>query len=378
MNDSITDADPPLTARPRWGLRLLAAATAPLAGLSLLLLASARTASGSLAALVGLLLASLPWWMLARSPRGLRLAALSALVLGVALVARSPDGTFPAHTRSRTVYLAGRPPWRMAPTNLVPEVDQLALGTHLIWLVDPLGDRRGAARLRAAIRDVYLPAQRDRELRALGSALGDAILDADRGRIDVHVPAHAAGERLPGVVFLHGSAGSWQGYFRLWSELADRERFIVVQPSFGFGNWQRPGGLAAIERARRYLVEHTPCDPQRVVLACLSNGGRGVTRTLVAGPAGYRGVVFLSAVIEPRVLDDAALAAAWRGRPMLVIHGARDDRLPLDYLEEGVGMLREAGADVTLRVVAGEDHFLIFTRPALVFDEVGRWLRGLR
>lgn len=367
MDDPTLDepAVPPRRFRWAW-----ATVTLPLAAMSALLLVSARTAGGALASLTGVGLASLPWW----APRARRIAVAVTALLAVALVLRSPDGAQPPGSATRTVFLAGAAPWRIAPTNLVPEVDQLSFATHLVWLVDPLVDRRGAARLRAAIRDVYLPAERDPSFRALGSAMNESLSDEDRGRIDVHVPPHAPGERLPGVVFLHGSAGSWKGYFRLWSQLADRERFVVVQPSFGFGDWQRTGGLAAIERARRYLVGRTPCDPNRVVLACLSNGGRGATRALVAGAESYRGVVFISAVIEPRVLENSAWEAHWRGRPMLVIHGAVDDRIPVDYLDEGVGMFREAGVDVTQRIVPREDHFLIFTRPALVFDEIARWM----
>lgn len=205
--------------------------------------------------------------------RARRVAAAVTLALAAVLALRSPDGSAPS-SATRTVYLSGDRTWRLAPTNLVPEVDQLALASHLVWLVDPLLDRRGAARLRAAIRDVYLP-----------------------------------GEREPS--------------------------------------------------------------------SCLSNGGRGVTRAMAAGAEGYRGLVFLSAVIEPRVLENPAWEPRWRGRPVLVVHGERDDRIPVDYLDEGVGMLREAGVDVTQRLVAGEDHFLIFTRPEVVFDEVGRWMRRL-
>ena len=60
-----------------------------------------------------------------------------------------------------------------------------------------------------------------------------------------------------------GSAGSWKGYFALWCDLARRERFVLVQPSFGFGDWHRPGGLEAIEAARVYALAHEPVAPSR-------------------------------------------------------------------------------------------------------------------
>ena len=55
---------------------------------------------------------------------------------------------------------------------------------------------------------------------------------------------------------------------------------MLVQPSFGFGGWHRPGGLEAIEAARVYALAHEPVAPSRVFLAGLSNGGRGLIRVM--------------------------------------------------------------------------------------------------
>ena len=274
----------------------------------------------------------------------------------------------------RAVYLRGGGASRIAPTNLVPEVDQLVLATYLVWVPDPVMTWASALRLRAAIRSAYAGTAREPQARALGTAMGDAITDRDTGRMFVYEPLHGPGERRPAILFLHGSAGSWKGYFHGQVALARRRRFAVAQPSFGFGQWSRPEGLAAIERARAWLVAQPWVDPARVYLVCLSNGGRGVTRTLLAGPARYRAVVFVSAVIEPRVIDRAPLDPSWRGVPMLVLHGAEDDRIPVDYLDEGVAALRDQGVAVTEERFPGEDHYLIFTARERVLDAIGRWL----
>ena len=352
---------------PRWFLRT---AAIPPGIVALVLLASASTWEGRVAALATLALLAMAF-----SRKRIRVACAVLLAACAGFLAwRTPDGVAPRGAIVKRVFLGGEAFARWSPTNLVPEVDQLALATHFVWLVDPILTRSGAARLRTAIRAVYAPLDRDPAMRALGSAMDDALLDADRGRLFVCTPPHAPGERLPAVIFLHGSAGSWKGYFALWCEVARRERFVVVQPSFGFGDWHRPGGLAAIEAARVYALTHEPVAPSQIFLAGLSNGGRGVTRVMAAGPPAYRGVIALSAVLEPTVLDTPNVAAHWRRVPMLVVHGARDDRIPTDYLDEGIAALREAGLDLRVEIVSDEDHFLIFTRPHVTFDTIGRWI----
>jgi predicted esterase len=121
-------------------------------------------------------------------------------------------------------------------------------------------------------------------------------------------------------------------------------------------------------------VEGLDADPSRIYLAGLSNGGRGVTRAIAAlGPVDrrYAGVLLFSAFIEPGVIDDST---AFRGLPILVVHGRRDDRLPWNYLEKGLAALRASGADVTVEVEAEEDHFLFFSRAPEIQGWVGAWL----
>lgn len=347
-------------------------AAAPCALAALLLLGCAGTFEGRLAA--GCALLALALAPARRSRRGLAVVAPALLAGGLLLVLRAPSGEPAEGARLRARYLLGGGASRLAPTNLVPEGDQLVLATHLVWLLDPVMTRASAARLRGAIRGVYASAERDPEARALGSALGDAILDRDTGRVYLYEPPHAPGERRPVVLFLHGSAGSWKGYLQVLLELARRRGLGLAQPSFGFGAWNRPGGVDAVERTRRWLVAQPWVDPSRVYLVGLSNGGRGITRVMQSGPARFRGLVFVSAVVEPRVLDAAPLEPSWRAVPALVVHGARDDRVPLAYMDLGVDALRAQGVPVRYAVFPEEDHYLIFTAPERLRAEVGAWL----
>ncbi|MFO0556847.1 MAG: hypothetical protein U0269_02395 [Polyangiales bacterium] len=342
-----------------------------------LLLLSCRTLSGALCALVALSLSIAPWT--ARSPRSIVRGAPWLFAVGFALIAvvRAPNGAAPDGARSRVVFLDGVTLSRLAPTNVVPEVDQLSMATHLLPLGDAIIDRRGASRLREAIRRVYLQHERDPAFVAMGSAMGDALLDRDAGRLYVVEPRRAADERPPAIIFLHGSGGSWKGYFALFARMAERERWIVVQPSFGFGNWSAPGGLDAIERARRYAVEQLHADADRIVLAGLSNGGLGIERALCDGTPKYRGIIAISSVLTVDRLRCDPRDLGWRATPALLVHGAIDDRISLEHFTSNASALEQLGFAVTRRTFEHEDHFLIFTQPEAVFDEIARWSRAV-
>jgi poly(3-hydroxybutyrate) depolymerase len=358
----------------------------PLA-LSFVLLFTAETLAGRLFALDALLLLALPVilvraWRAADRGR-FRLPAVAAaafVVLFAALRALVPPGPLEGREAAkgpgpRTRYPnAPYRPWALS--SLLPEIDQFKLGTYFVWLADPIIDRRGAAALRASVLQVYRPMERDQAFRDLGSAMTYAYSNEDSGHFYEYIPPGPPGETPPAVVFLHGSAGNFKGYLWVWKPIADAGKFMVIAPSFGFGDWQDAGGMEAIERARMHALRDLGADPARVYLAGLSNGGRGVTRAVASmapGEPRWAGIILLSAVIEPRIVKEAT---GWRGLPVLVIHGQRDDRLTWDYLEGGLSALRGRGADVTTRIDPEEDHFLVFSRADEVQGWVGEWLRG--
>lgn len=364
-----------MTASPaRWRAGAWAIVTAPVSALASLLLASAATHEGRLAA-VGVLAA-----VLAGGAGVLRQRTVAGVSLGVALVAlavllvRAPDGTVPAGARVRVVFVHGGALSRWSPTALVPEGDQLRLATHLAWWVDPWMTRASAARLRAALDRAYRGIDRDPAYRALGSAMGDAITDTDAGRMFVYEPEHAAGERRPAVVFLHGSGGAWKAFFHGQVAWAAARRFGVVSPSFGFGNWTAPGGLDAVANARRWLRAQPWVDPGAIYLVSLSNGGRAVTRIMATTAAGYQGVVMVSSVIESDVLTRGTLDLSWQQVPVLVIHGARDERIPRGYIDDAVAEMRARWIDVRYALVADEDHYLILTAHERMAHEINAFV----
>ena len=115
-------------------------------------------------------------------------------------------------------------------------------------------------------------------------------------------------------------------------------------------------------------------DPNRIYLAGLSNGGLGVSRLAATSPEQFRGLIFLSPVTATGIVDSAAFLDAWRGRPVLVITGEVDRRIPVRYVATRVSNLQAGGVDVTYIVYPGEDHFLFFSQLTSVLNDVSNWL----
>lgn len=335
---------------------------APPLALALLLLAVAETGRGHLFGLVGALVVLAPVALLTKRLR--RAGVAGAVVVGVGLVALIAFVPTPRAPTSSGAWAVGPPQYGL-PT-LLPEVDQVLLGTYLVAFVDPLITPDAAAHVREVFLSVYRPMAADPDFARLPTQLTEAYRNGSTGQRFVYVPEHAAGERLPCVVFLHGSAGNFQGYLWVWKRMADRGHFVVVAPGFGFGNWHQPGGLEAVLAARADAERTLPVDPRRFVLAGLSNGGRGVMRAIEADEERrWKAVVLLSAVVD---LEPSA--GAWKGRPTLVVHGLKDDRITEAWFHSSVEALVGAGAAVETQVDPDEDHFLFFSKP----EEIEAWV----
>lgn len=339
--------------------------------LALLLLVVAATWRGHLFAVVAIGVVATPLVALrfvvvrTRAWRNGALAVFVATITGlVALIVAVPTPRTPAETGAFSVFPIGTS--RLALTTLLPEFDQLVLGSHLVAFTDPYLTTTSAARLRRLFVNVYQPMLEDPQFATLPTQMGEAFSVSSTGQRFVYVPAHAAGERLPCVVFLHGSGGNFQGYLWVWKSLADAGHFVVVAPGFGFGNWHRPGGVEAVEAARREALATLPVDSERFVLAGLSNGGRGVMRAIENDEARvWKSVVLLSAVVDVDPTE-----ARWRDRPVLLVHGLKDDRISEKWFRLAEASFTQVGAKLTSRADPDEDHFFIFSRR----DELADWV----
>lgn len=359
----------------------------PAFALAGLLLVHGETCQGRLfaiAVIVGLP-APVAFWLAAyrRRKRGALttsacLGALALLFLGIDYTL-TPDGQPQAGSSVRSCFAGATAYRRASMANLVPEMDQLILGTYVVPALDPLMDKPNTLELRTQVREVYGEMSRSGEFECLGSVMNQAYQDiflGDRviGHFYEYIPKGVARERMPVVIFLHGSLGNFRGYLWVWKRIADTQGFAIVAPTFGAGNWDAPGGEEAIELARQYCASNPRLDPSRIFLAGLSNGGRGVCLGARRSPDAYRGLIFISPVLDTEVLLTDTFVKTWKDKPILTLHGTTDNRIPVDYIRGAIEALDGVGMRVDYEIYEGQTHFLFFTMRKQVQDRIGNWL----
>lgn len=283
---------------------------------SALLLVFGTTSRGKTAGIGGALLGAAlfcivgywnePWFRKRGRISCVGLVAIS-LLFYLILVILAPNGGSP-HGRIRNCYLNRQERFtRYAPANVIPEVDQLGIGITLLPLRDPHA-RSEARTMRSVLLPMYAALDQDDDFHALGSAMGLAYRELFHvpfrtGHYYAVVPDTDDNERLPCLIFLHGMGGNMKPYIWVLSGLNSRVRCVVLAPTFGIGNWDKPGGAELVVGIAREAVATLPVDKERIFLLGYSNGAMGVTRAVIQEPALFRGLVYLSPVTEDNLFQ---------------------------------------------------------------------------
>jgi predicted esterase len=263
--------------------------------------------------------------------------------------------------------------WRTGGPQGPPETDLIRLGVAVVTRLDPLMSRRHARQTRRAVGTLMAEMDADPGYARLYPPYMDQLRAFASGRSLVnHGYAYTPSPRpdRPGVlVFLHGHGPNTALSLRLWRDSADRHGLAVFCPTFGYGNWDHPDGVTAV----RQVLDGAAgwCDPTRVYLAGISQGGVGVLRAAVAMPDRLTGLILLSPATEPAVVE--SLAAEWR-KPVFVAQGGQDHNVRPAPVSAAVERLRTASVPVTYHFDPDADHALAFTHRATILHALDGWL----
>lgn len=369
-----TPADPPADAAraarlpPRApGRRLLAGVVLSLtSALSVpLLFLAVLSARVGAPILLGLCLAGLAasWagalWAYARGERLRRGAALVfALAWVLPLWVTLPAAPGPPRL-VRDQHLpggSGGAPWFGG----IPEAELVALGS----LVASTELEYRSAVEPGLFRDLYAEVARDPV-----APLPSRTLDAwvfDRGHYGLALPP--AGEALPAVVFLHGSAGPFHFYTQTLARPLTEAGFAVALPSWGWGEWDNPAGVARIEAVRASLAAHPRVDPERIYLAGLSNGAVGALHAFTLSPSPWRACAVISGAPRRRLPWDNLA-----GQRLWLLSGEGDERMRFRFIRRFAERAEQAGAEVEL-VGLDADHFAFLTHREPILSRLVAYL----
>ncbi len=371
---------------------MIAACAAVAVAASLLLLAVHISKAGAVFGVAGVLLGAAflvacAAWQCRSSIGGLAagLVFCGWVAATAWLAVHAPDGRAPAGARVQHRYIGGHDAFRRyAFGNLLPEGDQFAMGFPLVPAVDRLFTVKQAKTLTGLTAALYAELEADPDFHALGSVMPETYdqlwgLPFNHGHYYLYVPPGIdRATPRPAMVFLHGSGGNFKAYTWLLSKVADQLGMVLIAPTYGFGNWREPDTSWLVQGALDDAAQVVAIDRHDVHLMGLSNGGLGVSQAGRWLGASLRSLTFLSPVFDEDAVSAPEFIQQWRDRPVFVISGREDDRIPIDYVTANVAGLKRGGADVTFQPVDGADHFLVFSHRALVLEALRNWLEAHR
>lgn len=312
------------------------------------------------------------------------LAAIGGLIgvsLTIWLAVSAPDGRRDESAKVQHRYASGT--WEFqthALGNLLPELDQFLLGFRVVPLLDSLFTQKQATSLSDLTTEIYHELEADPDFHALGSVMPDAYADlwfgrSDQGHSFLYIPQKLDRESpAPVLVFLHGSGGNFKAYTWLLSRIADDLGMVLVCPSYGMGNWTAADSAAVIRAALQDAEKDVKLDRGRMHLMGLSNGGKGVGHAGRDMGDAFQSLTLISPVVEMLSVTSPKFVSHWKGRPVFILAGARDDRVPLQSVSYVASVMEKNGADVTLTAVPDADHFLLFSHRDEVIAMMTKWL----
>jgi carboxymethylenebutenolidase len=209
-----------------------------------------------------------------------------------------------------------------------------------------------------------------------------ATFPSQAGPIEGWIAHPAAPGRYPAIVLLSG-IGGMQPQYRVVAEQFAQEGIVGV----GL-NWMMrekdpsdPTIMQDVDGCARFLKEQPYVDPDQIVLSGYCRGGTLALLGLGQLPHFSAGVIFhggpfydrtrdrpspFDLSIEKRPIEPYALAE--RMPPLIMLHGATDDVVPIEQMYRFAERLEELGKRFELKVYSGTGH--AFT---LYGEAQGRW-----
>lgn len=162
----------------------------------------------------------------------------------------------------------------------------------------------------------------------------------------LYVPAgYDTGTSYPLVICLHGAGFSGDSYLERWQPRLG-ERYLLACPSLDMGAWWTDMGTALVLRVLEDVARTYHIDRNRVYLTGMSNGGIGAFKIGIQFADRFAGIAPMAGGVPDPFLP---LLEDLRNTPVYIIHGKKDEVMPVELSRAVYQRLSALGYDVTFR-----------------------------
>ena len=173
------------------------------------------------------------------------------------------------------------------------------------------------------------------------------------------------------VVCLHGAGFSGEAYLERWQTRLG-EDYLLACPTYPAGAWFTRRAEELVLATIRYVQGRYHVDPDRIFLTGMSNGGIGAWLIGMHHAPLFAGVVPMASGLDEVLMP---FLANFRNTPVYIIHGAKDQVMPVELSRSISRELSALGYQYVYREHQGEHplaggHY--FPREEL--PELVKWL----
>lgn len=188
--------------------------------------------------------------------------------------------------------------------------------------------------------------------------------------------AQAGPKGYPLVLVLHGAPGNgYAARFLSKPPLAQKyPAFIIVPVLPARQHWAWPDGkrdgLAASVAIIKNFAENFPVDPDRIYVIGCSEGGNGAFGAARYFPDFFAAAVTISGGWDPKQAPEMTQL------PILALHGAKDEIIPMDWAAATIDEIRKYGGKAQMHIFEDMNHYCPSSR--FYSDAVWQWLFAQR
>lgn len=215
------------------------------------------------------------------------------------------------------------------------------------------------------------------EVEKTGSLFDQKILLGSKEvRYALYVPkGYNPQVEFPLIVCLHGAGFDGNRYLERWSTRLG-EKYIILCPSVDGGVWWTDEAAFQVISIINEIKSKYNIDTNRIYLTGMSNGGVGVLRIGVNFSDIFAAIIPMAGAMPDEAMP---FLKNLKNTPSYIIHGSKDQVMPVEYSRKISSKLKDLGFEVVYREhdrvhpEAGGHFFPIEELPDLI-----KWLEGKR
>lgn len=177
------------------------------------------------------------------------------------------------------------------------------------------------------------------------------------------------------IIFLHGSAGSFQYYQKIFKKVSDDSGVSIVSPIFGWWNWNKDGWVNLVLSVYEDLKNKNLInDGTEITIIWTSNWWRWLTRIISKDTKNiFHKIIFISWVIEWEITWMESFQRNIENKKILIIHWKQDKRVSFDLVNNFIESYKQY--NIELLEYEEWDHFILWTQKQDILNNIINFIK---